>query len=227
MTTALNPDLLPEGAMTRPPACPELHNYEQIARLLALELPNLPLSAEPLDVADSLATLSEDMAMMPEIIKDCRLAMEAFAELDQVIGRMYALADRAAELPDSRNPERLLLSEEFHGYAHIVARLAGADDFDRPALSLATRAEAGATRRILGYLGETRTGFTRQLGRQRHQINQAMDEAVGLLVRLVNETENLSPESRHRLENLLDRLAGLNEAAAGQARPVPARRLLH
>jgi hypothetical protein len=206
--------------MTRLAACPELNNYEQIARLLAQELPKLPLGSEPLDVVDSLENLSEDMAFMPEIIKDCRLATEVFDELDQVIGHMYALADRAVDLPENRKAERLVLDGEFKGYAHIVARLAGAEDFDGPSLSLATRPEALAARRILGYLGEAREGFTRRLADQRRHINQAMDEAVGLLVRLVSETEELSHQGRGRLRELLDRLAaqtGLPEAPAGPA----------
>jgi len=193
--------------MTRLGACPELNNYEQIARLLAQELPNLPLGSEPLDVVDSLENLSEDMAIMPEIIKDCRLATEVFDELDQVIGHMYALADRAAELPENRKAERVVLDGEFKGYAHIVARLAGEDDFEGPSLSLVTKSEALAARRILGYLGEARTGFTRRLADQRRHINQAMDEAVALLVRLVSETKDLSHQGRDRLREILDRLA--------------------
>jgi len=207
--------------MTRPAVCPELNNYEQIARLLARELPNLPLGSEPLDVVDSLENLSEDMALMPEIIQDCRLATEAFDELDQVIGHMYALADRAVELPENRTAERSLLDGEFKGYAHIVARLAGAEDFDGPSLSLATRPEALAARRILGYLGEARTGFTRQLANQRRQINQAMDEAVALLVHLVSATDDLSHQGRDRLRDLLDRLAALSAVPDLPAGPAP------
>jgi hypothetical protein len=205
--------------MTRLEACPELSGYEEIARLLARELPNLPLGSEPLDVADSLENLSEDMALMPEIIKDCRLATEVFDELDQVIGHMYALADRAVELPENRAAERVILDEEFKGYAHIVARLAGAGDFDGPSLSLVTRPEAQAARRILGYLGEARTGFTRRLADQRRHINQAMDEAVALLVRLVSETEDLSHQGRDRLRELLDRLAAQTDMPALAAEP--------
>jgi hypothetical protein len=201
--------------------CPELNDYERIARLLAQELPNLPLASEPLDVVDSLENLSEDMALMPEIIKDCRLATEAFDELDQVIGRMYALADRAVELPDSRALERSLLDGEFKGYAHIVARLARAEDFGGPSLSLATRPEALAARRILGYLGEARTGFTRQLADQRRHINQAMDEAVALLVRLVSATDDISHQGRDRLRDILDRLAALSETPVPAPGPAP------
>ena len=200
--------------MNKSPACPELNDYERIARLLARELSSLPLGAEPLEVADSLESLSEDMALMPEIIKDCRLATEAFDELDQVIGHMYALADRAVELPDSRTRERRLLDEEFKGYSHIVARLAGAEDFDGPSLSLVTRPEALAARRILGYLGEARTGFTRKLANQRRHINQAMDEAMALLARLVNDSDDLSQEARGRLGDLLGRLTALGGGPA-------------
>jgi hypothetical protein len=102
-----------------------------------------------------------------------------------------------------------------------VARLAGADDFDGPSLSLVTRPEALAARRILGYLGEARTGFTRQLADQRRHINQAMDEAVALLVRLVSATDDLSYQGRDRLRDLLDRLAALGDMPSLPAGPVP------
>jgi hypothetical protein len=192
-------------------ACPDLNKYEQVARILAQELPGLTLMSEPLDVIDSLENLSDEMARMPEIIQDCRLATEAFDELDQVIGRMYALADRAVELPDDRDRDRFLLDEEFKGYSHIVARLAGADDFDGPSLSVATRPEALAARKILAYLNDARQGFTRKLADQRRQINSAMDEALTLLIKIVSETEDLSHHNRDRLRDILDRLAVLGD----------------
>ncbi len=185
----------------------DLSHYEKVARILAQELPGLALLSEPLDVIDSLENLSDEMSQMPEIIQDCRLATEAFDQLDDVIGRMYALADRAVELPDGKDRQRAVLDEEFAGYSHIVARLAGADDFDGPSLSLATKPEALAARKILAYLNEARRGFTRKLADQRRQINSAMDEALALLVKIVSETEDLSHHNRERLAELLDRLA--------------------
>lgn len=186
--------------------CSDLNRNETIARILAQELPGLSLLSEPLDVIDSLENLSDEMAHMPEIIHDCRLATEAFDELDQTIGHMYALADRAAELPENRDRDRLLLDEEFRGYAHIVARLAGADDYDGPSLSLATQPEALAARKILAYLSEARCGFTRRLAEQRRNINHTMDEALSLLARIANESEELSHDNRGRLQGILDRL---------------------
>ncbi len=185
----------------------DLSHYEKVARILAQELPGLALVSEPLDVIDSLENLSDEMSQMPEIIQDCRLATEAFDQLDDVIGRMYALADRAVELPDDKDRERAILDEEFKGYSHIVARLAGADDFDGPSLSLASRPEASAARKILAYLNEARSGFTRKLADQRRQINSAMDEALALLVKITSENEDLSHYNRERLSELLDRLA--------------------
>ncbi len=191
--------------------CPDLSKYEKMAKILAQELPGLSLMSEPLDVIDSLENLSDEMAHMPEVIEDCRLATEAFDELDQVIGRMYALADRAVELPEDHIQERLRLDEEFKGYSHIVARLAGADNFDGPSLTLASRAEAMSARRILAYLNDARGNFTRKLADQRRQINEAMDEALRLLVKIVSETEELSHYNRERLGGLLDRLAFFGE----------------
>ena len=191
--------------------CPDLNKYEKIAQLLAQELPGLSLMSEPLDVIDSLEHLSDEMSLMPEVIQDCRLATEAFDELDQVIGHMYALADRAVELPDDRDQDRVILDEEFKGYAHIVARLAGADDFDGPRLTLATRPEALAARKILAYLNDARRNFTRKLAEQRRQINSAMDEALSLLVKIVSETEELSHNNRDHLQGILDRLAILGD----------------
>ncbi len=204
---------------TLDPNCPDLSKYEKIARILAQELPALSLMSEPLDVIDSLENLSQEMANMPEIIEDCRLATLAFGELDQVIDRMYALADRAVELPASRDRERMRLDEEFRGYSHIVARLAGADGFEGPSLSLATQAQAQAARRILAYLGDARRGFTRRLADQRRQINEAMDEALHLLAKIVSETEELSHHNRQRLSELLERLTPLGDL--DQPRDIP------
>ena len=209
-------------------ACPDLNNYEKIALILAQELPSLSLMSEPMEVIDSLENISEEMARMPEVIQDCRLATEAFGELDQTIDRMYSLADRAAELPESANGTRLSLDEEFRGYAHIVARLAGADDYDGPVLSLVTKAEALAARKILSYLNEARGGFTRKLDDQRRQINQAMDEALGFLVRIVSETEELSAYNRDRLRDILGRLSILkSDLQTGYESRMPVAGWLH
>ncbi|MDL2260496.1 hypothetical protein LJB99_06465, partial [Deltaproteobacteria bacterium OttesenSCG-928-K17] len=167
--------MIPINSIESP--CRDLTKYESIAKILAQELPGLSLGAEPLDVIDSLEHLSDEMVFMPQIIQDCRLATEAFSELDQTIDRMYSLADRAAELDESKSGERSILDEEFRGYSHIVARLAGADNYDGPSLSLQSRPEAMAARTILAYLGDARKNFTQKLDAQRRQINSAMDEA--------------------------------------------------
>ena len=208
-------------------ACPDLSKYEKIARILAQELPSLSLMSEPLDVIDSLENLSDEMAMMPEIIQDCRLATEAFDELDQTIGRMYSLADRAVELPEDSQRERFKLDEEFRGYSHIVARLAGADDFEGPALSLASRPEALAARKILSYLNEARCGFTRKLSDQRRQINSAMDEALALLMKILNETEELSHANRGRLQDIVDRLTILGNLSLTEEEAPRPKKWLH
>jgi|GEM_PF-2175083 hypothetical protein len=205
----------------------DLNRNETIARILAQELPGLSLLSEPLDVIDSLENLSDEMAHMPEIIQDCRLATEAFDELDQTIGHMYALADRSAELPESRAGDRRLLDEEFRAYSHIVARLAGADDYDGPSLSLATQPEALAARKILAYLSEARSGFTRKLAEQRRNINHTMDEALSLLARIATETEELSHDNRGRLQAILDRLAIVGDWPQSPEAGRPARAWLH
>ena len=189
----------------------DLGRHEKTARLLARELPSLSLGSEPLDVIESLENLSDEMSQMPEVIQDCRLATEAFSELNRVIGHMYALADRAVELPEDSQEERRLLDEDFKGYSHIVARLSGADAYDGPSLSLASRPEAQAARTILGYLNEARSGFTQKLAAQRRQINLAMTEALHLLAKIVYETKELSHQNRGRLEEILEKLSGMAE----------------
>lgn len=208
-------------------SCSDLNRNETIARILAQELPGLTLMSEPLDVIDSLENLSDEMSHMPEIIQDCRLATEAFDELDQTIGHMYALADRAVELPESQDRERRFLDEEFRAYSHIVARLAGSDNYDGPSLSLATQPEAQAARKILAYLGEARGGFTRKLAEQRRNINHTMDEALSLLAKIVQETEELSHDNRGRLQDILDRLAIVGDWPRSPESDAQARKWLH
>ena len=194
-------------------ACPDLASYEKMARILAQELPNLSLLSEPLDVVDSLANLSTEMSRMPEVIEDCRLATETFGELDHAIGRMFALADRAVELPEESDGERIILDAEFKNYAHIVARLAGDSGCDGPALNLNSQGEAISARHILAYLNDARHKFTRRLDSQRRQINQVMDEALTLLVKLVNEVGDLSYNNRESLFDILSRLGTMSELA--------------
>ncbi|MGL4209827.1 MAG: hypothetical protein ACRCTY_10625 [Candidatus Adiutrix sp.] len=184
----------------------DLTQHEQVARILAAELPELALCSEPLDIINSLEKLSDEMSHMPEIIHDCLMATEAFDRLDETIGRMYALADRAVELPDDKEEERASLDEDFQGYSHIVARLAGDNNFDGPSLSLRTKAAAITARQILSYLNGARQNFTGKLAAQRRQINAAMDEAVEMLLNLAHGTHELSNNNRNHLNNILERL---------------------
>ncbi|MDR1487694.1 MAG: hypothetical protein LBT62_06885, partial [Deltaproteobacteria bacterium] len=129
-------------------SCPDLNHYETVARIMASELATMELTAEPLDVAETIETLSDEMGQMPQIITDCRLAVEAFNELDLTLDRMYSLADRAVESGEDELGLRDCLDTEFSGYSHIVARLAGADEFDGPSLSLLTKSDARVARQI-------------------------------------------------------------------------------
>ncbi len=189
----------------------DLARYELIAQILAKELPHLPLLSEPLDIIDSIESISGDMVHMPEIIQDCREAAEAFDQLDQTIDHMYALADRAVELGEGQDAKRMILDEEFKGYAHIVARLAGADDWNGPRLSLATLPEATSARQILGYLSFARQNFTKRLADQRRQINQAMNEALEVLSKIATESAELSHVNKTHLQELIDRLSAISE----------------
>ncbi|MDR2461151.1 MAG: hypothetical protein LBE38_10330 [Deltaproteobacteria bacterium] len=185
---------------------PDLSHCENLARLLAKGLSTFSLSSDPLDVAETLEQLGEEMEDMPLVIQDCRLAMEAFKELESVLDRMYALADRAVELNDSNPRLMAAMNEEFSGYAHIVARLAGADDFDGPCLTLETSSEARVTRIILGYLAAAKQNFAARLEEQRRHINAAMDDAIGLLARILEEGCEISYDTRKGLTDLLGTL---------------------
>jgi len=187
-------------------ACPDLNHYELVARILANELSSFSLTSEPLDVAETIETLSDEMETMPQIISDCRLAVEAFSELDRTLDRMYSLADRAVESGDSQPALLSGLDEEFRGYSHIIARLAGANDFDGPSLSLASKNEAIVSRQILACLGVARQTFLKRLNEQRRRINDAMDEALEMLGRILSEVEEISHETREGLTELVDRL---------------------
>jgi hypothetical protein len=187
----------------------DLYHFELVAKILADELSQIRLSEEPLDVAETIETLSEEMEAMPAVIFDCREAAETFGELDGTLDRMYSLADRAVEA-GPREPGILSgLNEEFAGYAQIVARLAGSDDFEGPSLSLATVSEAKVARQVLGYLAAARTDFCRRLDEQRRRIGLAMEEAMELLTYILTEVEDLSYDTKMGLGELVERLTEL------------------
>ncbi|MDR2442302.1 MAG: hypothetical protein LBE31_02125 [Deltaproteobacteria bacterium] len=191
--------------------CPDLNHYELVARIMASELATLELASEPLDVAETIETLSDEMRNMPKIIYDCRLAVEAFDELDGTLDRMYSLADRAVECPEDSQALRNGLDEEFTGYAHIVARLAGADEFDGPSLTLRTKSGAMVARQILGCLGSARHNFSMRLREQRRRINSTMDEALEMLNRILTEVEEISHDTREGLSSLVAHLQALGQ----------------
>lgn len=189
--------------------CPDLSHYEMVAKIMADELSTLELASEPLDVAETIETLGEEMGNMPRIISDCRLAVEAFNELDGTLDRMYALADRAVDSKEEDQALRSGLDEEFAGHAHIVARLAGADEFDGPSLSLLTRGEARVARQILGCLAAARHDFSKRLRDQRRRINSAMDEALEMLAGILADVEEISHDTREGLTALVAHLRAL------------------
>jgi hypothetical protein len=205
----------------------DLNHYETVARVLAKELSSFRLSSDPLDVAETLEQLTEEMESMPGVINDCRLAAEAFDELESVLDRMYSLADRAVELNDSNPILQIAMDEEFGGYAHIIARLAGADDFNGPYLSLCTSSEAKVTRVILSCLSAARQNFAYRLEEQRRHINSAMDDAVRLLLRILDEGHAVSHETRQGLASILERLRDLDEDFVSPEEIALASYLLH
>jgi hypothetical protein len=187
----------------------DLYHYELVAKILADELSQMTLASEPLDVAETIESLSEEMVSMPAVINDCREAAEVFGELEQTLDRMYSLADRACET-GGRDPGGLaLLEAEFTGYSQIVARLAGQTGFGGPSLSLLSVPQARVARQVLGYLAAARYKFEQKLTEQRRRINCAMDEAVELLNYLLTEVEEISHETKTGLTELIDRLREL------------------
>jgi hypothetical protein len=166
----------------------------------------MKLNAEPLDVAETIETLTEEMETMPVVISDCREATEAFGELEQTLDRMYSLADRAAEVGESQPQLLQLLDDEFSGHAQIVARLAGTANFDGPSLSLLTVPQAKVARQILSYLSAARYKFSQRLNEQRRRINSAMDEAMALLNFILTQVDDLSHDTKMGLGELVERL---------------------
>jgi hypothetical protein len=191
-------------------SCPDLNHYELVAKIMANELATLELASEPLDVAETIETLGEEMNQMPQIISDCRMAVEVFSELDVTLDRMYSLADRASESNENDEALRMGLDEEFSGYSHIVARMAGADDFDGPSLSLLTKGDASVARQILGCLSKARHEFSKRIFDQRRRIDSAMTEAVEMLTRILSEVENITYQTRDGLTELVAHLQTLS-----------------
>ncbi|MDR1578673.1 MAG: hypothetical protein LBT86_10700 [Deltaproteobacteria bacterium] len=194
----------------------DLYHFELVAKILADELSQIKLAADPLDVAETIETLTEEMENMPEVISDCRQASETFGELDQTLDRMYSLADRAVEI-GVRDPGLLtVLNEEFSGYAQIVARLADSSNFEGPSLSLLSVPMAKVARQVLGYLSAARRNFCRRLAEQRRRINLAMEEAMELLRYILTEVEEISHETKLGLGDLLERVTELGASLETQ-----------
>jgi hypothetical protein len=192
-------------------ACTDLTHYEMVAKIMANELATMELASDPLDVAETIENLSEEMERMPEIITDCRQAVETLNQLDLALDRMYSLADRAAESDEGESELRQRLNEEFAGYAHIVARVAGADNFEGPFLSLETRADARVCLQVLGCLGGARHDFTKRLQDQRRRINAAMDDALNVLATILRDAEHISYATRDGLTELVGHLRNLSD----------------
>ncbi|MDR1607063.1 MAG: hypothetical protein LBT38_01445 [Deltaproteobacteria bacterium] len=199
----------------------DLYHFELVAKILADELAQIKLAAEPLDVAETIETLTEEMENMPEVICDCREAAETFGELDQTLDRMYSLADRAVEA-GAREPGLLtVLDGEFSGHAQIVARLADSVDFEGPSLSLRTVTQAKVARQVLGYLAAARRKFSKRLEEQRHRISSAMEEAMSLLDYILTEVEEISYETKMGLGELLERVTELGASFGTREKRAP------
>ncbi|MDR1872893.1 MAG: hypothetical protein LBS60_13410 [Deltaproteobacteria bacterium] len=207
--------------LSQPADYPELYHFEMVAHILAEELSQIQLSDDPLDVAETIEILSEEMESMPEVISRCREASETFGELDETLDRMYSLADRAIEI-GAREPESLeILDDEFAGYAQIVARLAQSPDFEGPSLSLRSVTSAKVARQVLGYLSAARRDFSRRLEEQRRRIGSAMEEALELLGHILNGVDDISHETKLFLGDLVDRLSELGTALCVPKPPAP------
>jgi hypothetical protein len=193
---------------------PDLTHHESVARLLAMELSSFELLSDPLDVAETIEELTEEMEDMPGVISDCRMAAAAFQELEGALDRMFSLADRAVEAGNGDPGLLRSLDGQFAGYAEIVARLAGAEDFEGPILTLRSVEDAKVTRIILGCLAEARHGFAMRLEEQRRRIDSAMGEALGLLARILEDGKEISHGTRAGLSALMEKLGNIDPSLA-------------
>ena len=152
-----------------------------VSSIISQGLSSEPFEQLPTEVGTTLQRAKVYMESMPAALADLTAARERYDILNRSIDRLLMLARKAAE-SDESDPAMVANRErEFVALARIVAAEAGRDHYDRPELSVATRAHAQGALRVLKNLVPVKDTLGQELAEQEQLIFQAVEETLNFL----------------------------------------------
>ncbi|MBF0529580.1 MAG: hypothetical protein HQK55_09985 [Deltaproteobacteria bacterium] len=181
----------------------------QMSTVLASGLPEARLDELPADLAEVLIQAKANMNGLPAVIANMKDALRDCNTLELAIIRLQELAAEAAELPENDQAGRDEREREFIRLAGVVAQVAGERGFTGPRLTLKTRPEAQASRRILRYLGPLKDGLSGNLEETTRLVLVVIKETMNFLEALTQAYPETAHE--HGISDLLSRTSWIVE----------------
>ena len=152
-----------------------------VSAILSAEIPTENLEELPDDIAETLSLIQAQMEAIPTALQDLEAAQTAFGELDRSMDRVLELSIEAAKLPEDDQTGREARESEFIQHARIIARVAGSPNYDRPKLTLTSRAKAEGSYRVLKNFLPIKESLAAQLKEQEWLIVESIRETMNFL----------------------------------------------
>ena len=152
-----------------------------VSSIISQGLSNEPFEQMPMEVTTTLQRAQVYMENMPAALADLAAARERYDILNRSIDRLVMLARKAAEGDETDPVAAVNREREFVALARIVASEAGRDNYDRPELSVATKAHAQGALRVLNNLIPVKDTLGEELAEQEQLIFQAVEETLNFL----------------------------------------------
>lgn len=163
----------------------QTHDFERLGLVSSLLGQHIPVTRTeeelPPEVARALIMARVQMQGIPSALRDLEAAKLNFSVLEKSLDRLVALTDEAAELGEEDQPGRDRLEVELVSLAHVVAKLAGRQNYDGPQISVKTKAHAQGSRKILRHLTPFKEDMALNLIDQENLIVEAIEQTIGFL----------------------------------------------
>ena len=188
----------------------DLERLHAVSSILGLGIPEPEGDDLPEEVAETLKVARRQMQNIPAVLEDLAAAQEDFAVLDMCIDQLQALALEAGRLPEEDQQGRDVLEIKFVGLSRVLAGVAGRTHYNRPQMTLKTKAQAQAAYKILRHLEPVKETMAQDFQEQERLIIQSVIGTITFLEAVCLEFPQIA--SAASIPDLLQRVKWVRES---------------
>ena len=187
----------------------DLEKLNDVSCILSTGIPVPAADDIPDEVVETLKLARIQMETIPAALEDIEAAKREFKVLDKTIDRLEELAREASELPEEDRTGRASREAEFIKLGHVLAQIAGRQNYQGPELSIATRAKAQSSHRIIKHLLPVKESLAAQMAEQEAMVVEAVQQTIDFLE--IIEKAYPQKKSLSAISDLLTRVSAIRQ----------------